>query len=168
MSMPGYLYRSRDGLSNFEAGPRFFSDEMRHSALLIRDGLLYVFYSQRGDAPERILLSTIDFAGDWRNGQVSEPIEILRPLSAVVDLSEYTLGDATIGDLGDGRAVSQFHDIIQMPLARESIEKHWTNAQEVEGQIEANPGQTDIVRQLWVGVTSFVGEADHLQSDPRN
>ena len=79
MSMPGYLYRSRDGLSNFEAGPRFFSDDMRHSALLIRDGLLYVFYSQRGDAPERILLSTIDIAGDWQNWQESESIEILRP-----------------------------------------------------------------------------------------
>lgn len=79
MSMPGYLYRSHDGLSNFEAGPRFFSDEMRHSALLIRDGLLYVFFSQRGDAPERILLSTIDITGDWLNWQESKPIEVLRP-----------------------------------------------------------------------------------------
>ena len=79
MSMPGYLYRSRDGLSNFEAGPRFFSDEMRHSALLIRNELLYVFYSQRGDSPEHILLSTIDIAGDWLNWQESKPIEVLRP-----------------------------------------------------------------------------------------
>jgi hypothetical protein len=79
MSMPGYLYRSRDGFSNFEEGPRFFTNDMRHSALLIRDGLLYVFYSRRGDAPERILLSTIDIAGDWLNWQASEPIEILRP-----------------------------------------------------------------------------------------
>lgn len=79
MSMPGYLYRSRDGLSDFEAGPRFFTNDMRHSALLIRDGLLYVFYTQRGDAPERILLSTIDMAGDWQKWQASEPIEVLRP-----------------------------------------------------------------------------------------
>jgi hypothetical protein len=82
MSMPGYLYRSRDGLSEFEAGPRFFSDDMRHSALLIRDGLLHVFYTQRGDAPERILLATIDMADDWLEWQASAPVEVLRPETA--------------------------------------------------------------------------------------
>lgn len=79
MSMPGYMYRSRDGISNFEAGPRLFTNDMRHSALLIRDGLLYVFYSRRGDAPERLLLSSIDMAGDWLNWQASHPVEVLRP-----------------------------------------------------------------------------------------
>lgn len=79
LGMPGYLYRSRNGLSEFESGPRLFSDDMRHSALLIRDGLLYVFFTQRGDAPERILLSTLDITGDWRSWTESEPVEILRP-----------------------------------------------------------------------------------------
>jgi hypothetical protein len=79
MSMPGYLYRSPDGLSRFEAGPQFFNADMRHSALLIRDGLLYVFFTQRGDAPERILLSTLDLTGDWNTWTQSEAIEILRP-----------------------------------------------------------------------------------------
>ena len=79
MSMPGYLYRSPDGLSRFEAGSQFFNADMRHSALLIRDGLLYVFFTQRGDAPERILLSTLDLTGDWNTWTQSEAIEILRP-----------------------------------------------------------------------------------------
>lgn len=79
MSMPGYLYRSRDGLSNFEAGPRFFTDDMRHSALLIRDDHLYVFYTNRGDTPERIFLSTIDLREDWMNWTASESVEVLRP-----------------------------------------------------------------------------------------
>ncbi len=79
MAMPGYLYRSRDGLSNFEPGPNFFTTDMRHSALLIRNNLLYVFFTRRGGAPERIFLSTIDLAGDWMNWTASEPVEILRP-----------------------------------------------------------------------------------------
>ena len=79
MAMPGYLYRSRDGLSNFEPGPNFFTSDMRHSALLIRNNLLYVFFTRRGDAPERMLLSTIELAGDWMNWTASEPVEILRP-----------------------------------------------------------------------------------------
>jgi len=79
LSMPGYLYRSRDGLSNFAAGPRFFSDAMRHSALLIHNGLLYVFFSRRGDAPEQILLATIELEGDWLDWQATEPVEVLRP-----------------------------------------------------------------------------------------
>ena len=79
MSMPGYLYRSRDGLSDFEAGPQFFTADMRHSALLIRDDRLYVFFTQRGDAPERILLSTIELTDDWREWTATDPVEVLRP-----------------------------------------------------------------------------------------
>tara|TARA_B100000686_G_scaffold332712_1_gene397784 strand:+ start:250 stop:1290 length:1041 start_codon:yes stop_codon:yes gene_type:complete len=79
MSMPGYLYRSRDGLTNFEEGPKFFTADMRHSALLILDSSLYVFFTNRRDAPERIFLSTIDLQSDWMNWAASEPKEILRP-----------------------------------------------------------------------------------------
>ncbi|MBT8147602.1 MAG: hypothetical protein KJN90_12165 [Gammaproteobacteria bacterium] len=79
LSMPGYLYRSRDGLTDFEPGPRFFTDDMRHSALLIRDESLYVFWTERRDAPERIYLATIDLADDWSNWQTSDPVEVLRP-----------------------------------------------------------------------------------------
>ena len=79
MSMPGYLFRSRDGLTNFEAGPQFFTRNMRHSALLIKGGYLYVFFTNRGDEPERIMLSTIELKGDWNQWTASEPIEVLRP-----------------------------------------------------------------------------------------
>ena len=79
MSMPGYLYRSSDGLSDFEAGPQVFSRDMRHSALLIRDDQLYVFFTQAGQEPERILLSTIELTDDWQEWTASEPVEVLRP-----------------------------------------------------------------------------------------
>jgi hypothetical protein len=79
LSMPGFMYRSRDGLSEFQEGPRFFNDNMRHNALLIRDNTLHVFWTQAGHAPERIFLSTIDMSGDWMQWSESEPVEVLRP-----------------------------------------------------------------------------------------
>jgi hypothetical protein len=41
-----------------------------------------VFFSGIGDAPERILLSTIDLAGDWQTWKASPPVEVLRPHAA--------------------------------------------------------------------------------------
>jgi len=34
--MPGLVYRSRDGLTDFVLGPTLFNPDMRHSALLKR------------------------------------------------------------------------------------------------------------------------------------
>ncbi len=79
LSMPGYLYRSRDGLMDFEQGPRFFNDNMRHSALLIRDNNLHVFWTQAGHAPERVFMSVIAMDGDWMSWKESDPVEVLRP-----------------------------------------------------------------------------------------
>ena len=79
MAMPGQFYRSRDSLGGFEEGPRLFNGSMRHSALLVRDETLFVFWTQVGHAPERILLSTIDISGDWRYWSESPPVEVLRP-----------------------------------------------------------------------------------------
>src|SRR5205823_1663071 len=50
-----------------------------HVASLLRGRTLYVFFSGIGDAPERILLSTIDLIGDWQTWKASTPIEMLRP-----------------------------------------------------------------------------------------
>lgn len=79
LAMPGVFYRSRDGLSGFEEGPGLFNPDMRHSALLLRGDRLFVFYTERNAAPERILLSTIDIAGDWLTWRESAPTEVLRP-----------------------------------------------------------------------------------------
>jgi hypothetical protein len=77
--MPGQFYRSTDGLSQFEPGPLLFNPNMRHAALLLRESILYVFWTQVGHAPERILMSTIDLRQDWMQWQASKPIEVLRP-----------------------------------------------------------------------------------------
>ncbi len=84
MARLGLLLRSADPLKAFEVGPNPFRDgpysgRVRHVALLRRDRRLFVFFSGIGDAPERILLSTIDLTGDWRQWKASAPTEILRP-----------------------------------------------------------------------------------------
>jgi hypothetical protein len=79
MAMPGQFYRSSDGLSDFEPGPRLFNADMRHAALQVRGDTLYVFFTRVGDAPERILLSTIDLSLPWERWKESDPRLVLRP-----------------------------------------------------------------------------------------
>jgi len=81
IGMPGILYRSQDGLSNFKARPGLlFGVNMRHTGLLLRGSKLYIFFSRVGDAPERILCSVMDIsADDWRQWRPSAPMEVLRP-----------------------------------------------------------------------------------------
>jgi len=79
MAMPGRFYRSADGFTAFEEGPLLFNADMRHAALLKRGELLYVFWTQVGSAPERILLSIVDLAGDWGRWGETEAREVLRP-----------------------------------------------------------------------------------------
>ncbi len=79
LAMPGQLYRSRDGLGDFEEGSRLFNPAMRHSALLLRGDTLWVFWTQVGEAPERVLSSRIDLSVDWREWKETEPLEVLRP-----------------------------------------------------------------------------------------
>tara|TARA_Y100001978_G_C23420273_1_gene303435 strand:- start:158 stop:490 length:333 start_codon:yes stop_codon:yes gene_type:complete len=78
---------------------------MRHSALLVRGNLLYVFFTNRGDAPERILLSTIELKDDWNEWVASEPIEVMRP-----ELS-YEGADLPIGTSKGGYIDERAHQL---------------------------------------------------------
>ena len=84
MARLGQLLRSKDPLGTFEIGPNPFTggpyaDRVRHVATLLRGRTLFVFFTGIGDAPERVLLSTIDLAGDWKGWKASAPTELLRP-----------------------------------------------------------------------------------------
>ncbi len=79
LAMPGQFYRSEDGLTNLREGPLLFNSDMRHSALLVREDTLYVFWTQVGDIPERILLSSIDISGNWLEWVESAAVDVLRP-----------------------------------------------------------------------------------------
>ena len=79
LAMPGQFYRSADGLGNFEEGPRLFTSNMRHSAVIVRDNHLFVFWTRVGDAPESIMLSTIDLRKDWMDWTESQEVILLKP-----------------------------------------------------------------------------------------
>jgi hypothetical protein len=84
VSRLGQLSRTRDPLASFEAGPNPFRDgayanRVRHVGLVVRGDRLYVFFTGIRDAPERVLLSTIDLSGDWTTWKASPPIEVLKP-----------------------------------------------------------------------------------------
>jgi len=74
----GELYRSPDGICAFESCRQFVQD-VRHTALLLRGDILYVFHSRKGDAPERIVVSCTTLSKDFRNWQLSEPVDVLKP-----------------------------------------------------------------------------------------
>jgi len=86
MSRLGVLGRSNDLLGRFDAGPNPFDSgnwagRVRHVATLLRGDTLHVFFSGIGDAPERILLSTIELTPDWSTWRASAPAEVLRPMA---------------------------------------------------------------------------------------
>ena len=93
MAKGGLLYRSKDGLTQFQQGPNPFpgggardqnynSPGPRHVALHLLGDNLWVYYSNIGDAPERILRSRIRLAGEWKDWRASAPEEVLRPETA--------------------------------------------------------------------------------------
>lgn len=80
----GWLGRSKDGIDSFAKGNNAFSNvndvsTIRHVALKVEGSTLYVFYSRIGDAPERILFSTINLNDDWLNWKASAPVEVAAP-----------------------------------------------------------------------------------------
>lgn len=84
MARLGQLWRSTDPLVSFEPGPNPFrggphANRIRHVALLQRGNLIYVFFTAIGDAPERILMSTISRSGDWKTWTASPAVEVLQP-----------------------------------------------------------------------------------------
>jgi len=79
LGMPGIFYRSLDGMSAFERGPVLFNRAMRHTAVQLKGSTLYIYYSNAGDCPERILRATVDLRPDWRQWQASPPGEVLAP-----------------------------------------------------------------------------------------
>jgi hypothetical protein len=40
---------------------------------------MHVFFTAIGDAPERVLVSTVDLRGDWTTWKASDPVEVIQP-----------------------------------------------------------------------------------------
>ncbi|GAB5558494.1 MAG: hypothetical protein SynsKO_01410 [Synoicihabitans sp.] len=52
---------------------------IRHSAVYRRGDTLYLFYSRKSDAPERLLMAEVPLQGNWKTWRAGDPIEVLRP-----------------------------------------------------------------------------------------
>ena len=84
VSRLGLLSRSADPLGTFELGGNAFRDgpyanRVRHVALVRRGDRLHVFFTGIGDAPERVLMSTIALTEDWTTWKATSPVEVLAP-----------------------------------------------------------------------------------------
>lgn len=80
LAMSGMIYRSKGGLTDFEQGPILFKDQnLRHSAVKLDGNTLYVFYTRKGDTPERIMVCSVELTDDWHEWRESAGETILEP-----------------------------------------------------------------------------------------
>ena len=90
-----------------------FNKDICHSALLKKGDSLHVFWSQVGDVPERILMSTIDLSVDWREWRETESIEVLCPerpwegASAPLEPSVWSVAYGNVNQLRDPSIFSE-------------------------------------------------------------
>jgi hypothetical protein len=49
------------------------------TSVSLRGNRLHVFFTAIGDAPERVLMSTVELTEDWMTWQATPAIEVLRP-----------------------------------------------------------------------------------------
>lgn len=112
VSRLGQLSRSRDPLATFEIGPNPFRDStyagrVRHVGLLQRGSRLHVFFTSIGDAPERVLVSSVELNGDWDSWRASAPREVIKP-EALYECADLVAEPSAPGDV-EGR-VRQIRD----------------------------------------------------------
>ncbi len=79
LALPNHLLRSENGFTQFQPGPTPLNPSTRHTAVLKRGDTLHVFWSEIGDAPERIYSGKIDLKGNWQTWTLHGKHEVLRP-----------------------------------------------------------------------------------------
>jgi len=77
----------------------------RHVATLVEGDTLKVFYSRIGDAPEHLVMSTINLTPDWKNWRASEPVSVLEPVEP------YEGGDLPIKASARGPAMQRLREL---------------------------------------------------------
>jgi hypothetical protein len=103
VSRLGQLARVKDPSDSFEIGPNPFrgshhSGRVRHVALALRGNQLRVFFTAIGDAPERILMSSIDLTPDWRAWRATPAVEVLQP-EASYECADLPVAPSEPGDV---------------------------------------------------------------------
>ena len=79
MAMPGVFYRSKNGRTDFEQGPTLFPSTMRHAALWRDGNTLWVFWTNVGDAPEHILVTSVALSSNWMDWQLGTTESVMKP-----------------------------------------------------------------------------------------
>ena len=79
LAMPGQFYRSESLLSGYEEGPLLFNSDMRHNAVMLRGDQLFVFWTQVGEIPESVKLSTINLSENWEDWRQIDQGVVLKP-----------------------------------------------------------------------------------------
>lgn len=81
IDMPGELYRSADGVSDFKKIETLFSEaeSVRHTAVLVEGDILHVFHTNVGDAPEQIRLTSFHLHQDESRWRRLDTLPVLRP-----------------------------------------------------------------------------------------
>ncbi len=82
LAMPGEIVRRSGGPVEFERGPRVLSRRSRHMAAWVSGDELRIFYSDVGDAPERIKMVVVDVSRPWPDWKSGEPIEVIAPVES--------------------------------------------------------------------------------------
>lgn len=80
----GAMARAKDPLDAFDLGPNPFRDspyagKVRHVTVVPKGNQLQMLFTVIGDAPERILFTTIDLTKAWSEWRVAPAVEVLRP-----------------------------------------------------------------------------------------
>jgi hypothetical protein len=103
VSRLGTLSRSSDPLEPFEAGPSVFRDgphagRVRHVGLVLRGRRLDVYFTAIGDAPERIMMASVELVGDWTMWRAGDAVEVLRPETAY-ECAHLSVAPSESGDI---------------------------------------------------------------------
>ena len=104
MARLGMLLRGKDPLAAFEVGPNAFRDtaygsnRVRHIALVPRGDRLHVFFTAIGDAPERMLMTTIDMTKPWTDWKVGPLVDVMQP-ETDYECANLPIAKSAVGDI---------------------------------------------------------------------
>ncbi len=87
VSRLGLVSRAPDALATFETGHSLFrgsphEGRVRHVGVIQKGDRLHVFFTAIGDAPERVLVSTVDLTQEWTAWTASPAVEVIAPEAA--------------------------------------------------------------------------------------
>jgi hypothetical protein len=104
MARLGVLLRAPDALASVEVGPNAFRDtaygstRVRHVALVPSGNRLLVFFTAIGDAPERMLMSTIDMTTPWTDWKAGAPVDVMQP-ERDYECANLPIAKSAVGDI---------------------------------------------------------------------